>query len=138
MIDRFLRDASGDLSCPFCSTVLQCDARLPIHTLNYWTVQSVVPGFLLGMCLSVTLIIVDLWQYCVCCIRSDVTRYILLMVLFLDRMCQCGLHALLWSHIGILMRRLAAEPRRYRKTLFPAQGPSSTILLIPYSMVWEW
>ena len=44
MIDHFLRDASGVLSCPFWSTVLQCGARLPIHTLNYWTVQSVVPG----------------------------------------------------------------------------------------------
>ena len=38
-----LRDASGVLYCPFWSTVLQCGARLPIHTLNYWTVQSVVP-----------------------------------------------------------------------------------------------
>ena len=28
---------------PILSTVLQCGARLPIHTLNYWTVQSVVP-----------------------------------------------------------------------------------------------
>ena len=27
----------------FWSTVLQCGARLLIHTLNYWTVQSVVP-----------------------------------------------------------------------------------------------
>ena len=27
------------------SSFLQCGARLPIHTLNYWTVQSVVPGF---------------------------------------------------------------------------------------------
>ena len=25
--------------------VLQSGARLPIHTLNYWTEQSVVPGF---------------------------------------------------------------------------------------------
>ena len=40
----FLRDASGVLSCPFWSTVLQCGARLPIHTINYYTVQSVVPG----------------------------------------------------------------------------------------------
>ena len=29
MIDHFLRDASGVLSCPFWSTVLQCCARLP-------------------------------------------------------------------------------------------------------------
>ena len=33
MIDRFLGDAFGILSCPFLSTVLQCGARLPIHTL---------------------------------------------------------------------------------------------------------
>ena len=32
---RLLRDASGVLSCPFWSTVLQCDAWLPMHTLNY-------------------------------------------------------------------------------------------------------
>ena len=24
---------------------------------------------------------------------------------------QCGLHAVLWSHVGTLMHRLAAEPR---------------------------
>ena len=45
---------------------MQCSARLPIHTLNYWTVLSVVFGFYLGVCLSVTLLIVDLRQYCVC------------------------------------------------------------------------
>ena len=33
------------LSCQFWSIVLQSGARLPIHTLNYWTEQSVVPGF---------------------------------------------------------------------------------------------
>ena len=44
MIDHFLRDASVVLFCPFWSTVLQCGTWLPIHTLNYWTVQSVVPG----------------------------------------------------------------------------------------------
>ena len=30
-----------------------------------------------------------------------------------------ALHVLLWSHIGILMRLFAAEPRKYRKTLIP-------------------
>ena len=53
----------------------------------------------------------DLWQYYVCCMRSGVTWCTLLMVLYLDRMCRCGLHAVLWLHIQILMRRLAAEPR---------------------------
>ena len=45
MIDRFLGDAFGVLSCQFCSIVLQWYARLLINTLNYWTVQSVVSGF---------------------------------------------------------------------------------------------
>ena len=45
MIDRFLGDAFRVLSCQFWSIVLQSCARLPIHTLNYWTKQSVVPGF---------------------------------------------------------------------------------------------
>ena len=45
MMDRFLGDTFGVLSCQFWTTVLQSGARLPIHTLNYWTVQSVVPSF---------------------------------------------------------------------------------------------
>ena len=45
MIDRFFGDAFGVLSCQFWSIVMQSGARLPIHTLNYWTEQSVVPGF---------------------------------------------------------------------------------------------
>ena len=35
----------GVLSCQFSSIVLLSGARLPIHTLNYWTEQSMVPGF---------------------------------------------------------------------------------------------
>ena len=45
MINRFLGDVFEVLYCLYCSTVLQCGARLPKHTLNCWTVQSVVPGF---------------------------------------------------------------------------------------------
>ena len=42
------------------------------------------------------------------------------MVFYLDRMCQCGLDAVLWSHIGTLMHRLAAEPcRQYSRTFIP-------------------
>ena len=67
--------------------------------------------FLTGVCLSVTLLIVGLWQYCGYCIRSGVTRRTLLMVLYLYRVCQYGLLEVLLSHIGILMRRIVAEPR---------------------------
>ena len=38
MKDCLLGDAFVVLSCPFWSTVLQCGARLQIHTLNYWIV----------------------------------------------------------------------------------------------------
>ena len=81
MIDRFLGDAFGILSCPLWSTVLQCGARLPIHI--YKLLDRAVRGarVLTGVCLIATLLIVDLWQYCVCCIRSGGTRCTLLMVL---------------------------------------------------------
>ena len=69
---------------------------------------------------------------------SGVTRCTLLMVLYLDRMGQRGLHAVLWMHIGALMHRLAAEPCSTAELLFPSRCPSGTILLTPYSMVWDW
>ena len=124
MIDRFLGDAFGVLFCQFWSIVLQSGARLPIHTL--------------GVCLNVTILIVDPWQSSVCFIRSGVTRCTLFMVLSLDRMCQHGLHAVLWSHIGTLMHRLAAEPCNIAGLLFPFRCPSGTILLTQFSMVWDW
>ena len=34
-------------------------------------------------------------------------------------MCQCELHEMLWSLIGIFMRLLAAEPSPYRRTFIP-------------------
>ena len=46
----------------------------------------------------------------------------------LDRKSQCGLHALPWSHNGILMRRLAAVPRSTTRILLASQCPSGTIL----------
>ena len=45
------------------------------------------------------------------------------MVLYLDRMSQCGLHAVPWSHIGILMSLLAAEPRSTAGLFFPISVP---------------
>ena len=63
----------------------------------------------------------------------------LFMVLYLDRMCQCGLHAVLWMHIGtLIIHRLAAEPCSIAGLLFPSRCSSGTILLTPYSMVWDW
>ena len=90
------------------------------------------------MCLRVILHIVDLWQYYVYCTRSGVIRCTLFMVLFLCRLCQCGLHAALWSHIRTPMRLLVAEHRSITGLLFPCQYLCGTILVTPCSMVWDW
>ena len=90
------------------------------------------------MCLSVTFLIVDPWQSCVCFRRSGVIRCTLLMVLYLDRTYQCRLHSVVWSHIGTIMQRLAAEPCSTAGPLFPSWCNSGTIFLTPYSMVWDW
>ena len=82
-----------------------------------------------------TLLIVDQWQSFLCFIRSGVTRSTLLMVLYLDLMCQCGLHAVLWSHIGTLIHRHAAEHHSPAGLLFHFRCPYGTILLTPYSML---
>ena len=48
------------------------------------------------------------------------------------------LHSVLWSHIGALMHRLAAEPCSTAGPLFHSRCLSGTILLTAYSMVWNW
>ena len=70
--------------------------------------------------------------------HPQIAQCTLLMVPYLDRMCQCGLHAVLWSQIGRLMHRHAAEPYSTAGLLFPSQSPSGTILLTPYLKVWDW
>ena len=67
VIDRFLGDALGVLSCPFCSTL-----------------DRAVIGarFLTGVCLCVTLLIVNLLQSCVRCIKSGVTLCTRMLVLY--------------------------------------------------------
>ena len=85
--------------------------------------------------LILTLYIVDLWQYYICCRRSDVIRCTPFMVLYRCRMCQWGLHVVLFSHIGILMRLLAAEPYSTAGLLFPSQCLSGMILLPLCTMV---
>ena len=73
LIDCFLGDAFNGLSCLFWSSIMLCGARLQLQTLN-WIVLSVILFFELGVCLSVTMHIVDLSQYYVCCTRSGVTK----------------------------------------------------------------
>ena len=96
MIELFLGDALGVLSCQFWSIVLQSRARLPIHLK---LLDRAVSGarFLTGGVFECD--ISHRRSVAVLCmlITSGVTRCTLLMVLSLDRMCQRGLHAVLWS-----------------------------------------
>ena len=122
MIDYFLGDAFG--VCParleYCSAVWCSAADTHLKLLNRAVSWA---RFIIGMCMSVILLIVNLWQYCACCIRSGITRCTLLMVLYLDRMCLCGLIAVLWY------RYTYAPPRwrisQHRRTFFP---PLSVLL----------
>ena len=89
----------------YCSAVWCSAADTHLKLLN----RAVsVARFLLGVCLNVTLLIVDLFQSFVCCITSGITRCTLLMVIYLYRMCQCGFHAVLWFHVR---RYTYASPR---------------------------
>ena len=91
MIDLFLGDAFGVLSCQFWSTVLRSGARLPIHTLIK-LLDCAVSGarFLTGGVFGCDIAHRRSWKSFVCFIRSGVTRCTLLMVLYLDHMCQAG------------------------------------------------
>ena len=44
----------------------------------------------------------------------------------------------MWSHIGTLMRLLAAEPSSTAGLLLPCQYLCGPILVTPYSMMWDW
>ena len=137
------RDAFGDLSCQFWSTVLQCGARL---------LCSVVLGThhkLLDRAVSGALFLTGGVFECDIAHRRSVAVLCMLYKircnpmhplngLYLGRMCQRGLHAVPWSHIGILMCPIAAQPRSTAWPLFLYQCPSGTILLTPYVMVWDW
>ena len=63
--------------------------------------------------MKVTFLIVDPWQSCVCFIRSGLTLCTLLMVLYLDRMCQCGLHVVLCYSCTASLQNLAVQQDFY-------------------------
>ena len=56
----------------------------------------------------------------------------LLIVLYLYRMCQCRLHVVLWSNILMLMHVRAAEFHSTTGHLFPSQFLCGTILVTLY------
>ena len=137
MVDRFLGDAFGILSCLFWSTVLFCCV-----VLSCWYIPQTT-WLCSQWCLVSNWGCVWVWHFSlsICgstlCIRSGVTQCTRKMMLYLDCMWQCGLHTMLLLHIGILTLHLAAEPRCTAGLLFPSQCPSKSILLTQSSMVWN-
>ena len=98
MIDRDLEEMLlGDYPARIgVHTVMQFGARLPMYTLNYWTVQVFNAqckffNCMQEVCLNVTLHTIDLWQYDVCCIRLGVTRCMHPLYGALPVTCQCWL-----------------------------------------------
>ena len=125
LLGRCFRVCHASFGVLFCSLVQAADPHLKL--LDCAVIGARLPVTNWGVCLSVTLLIVDPWQSSVCFIRSGVTRCTLLIVLYLDCMCQCGLHTVLWSHIGLLMHRLTVEPRSTAGLLFSSQCPSGSM-----------
>ena len=100
--------------------------------------------------MSVTFLIVDPWQSCVCFIRLGVTRCTLLLYKI-----RCNpVHPLYGALPGpyvparvtrgaLVAHRYTYAPPRYRtlqyiRTFIPFSVSLGTIFLTPYSMVWDW
>ena len=131
MIDRFLGDAFRVLSCQFWSTVLLSGARLPIRTLNSGA------RFLTG----------GVFEYDIAYRRSVAVLCMLYKI-------RCNpVHplngALNGPYVPVRVTRCALVAHRYTyapprcmQNLAVQQDfyspPSGTILLTPYSMVWDW
>ena len=86
LLERCFRDFVLPI-LEYCFAV-GCSAADTHHKLPDRAVSGA--QFLTGVGLSVTLLIVDLLQFFVCCIRPGVTRCIHLMMHYLDRMCSEG------------------------------------------------
>ena len=59
--------------------------------------------------------------------HSGVTRCITFIVLYKGRMSQCGLLAVLWSHIGILIRFLAVTQDHYSPLSVHVDDPADPV-----------
>ena len=138
MIERFLGDDFSVLSCLFWSIVLQSGARLPIHTLKL--LDRAVSGarFLTGgvfecdisHCRSVSVL----------CMLYNI-RYNSVNP-FNGALPGVYVPARVTRSALVAHRNIYAPPRcrtlQYSRTFIPFSCFSGTILLTPYSIVWDW
>ena len=125
--------------CPASFGVLSCSVVVGADT-HLKQLDRVVSGahFLTGVCLSETFLIVDLWQYRVCCIRSGVSDapdqvYGALPVPYVPVRAARGAR---------VAHRYIYEPPRWLQILavclFLSQCPCGTILLTLCSIMYAW
>ena len=124
MIGCLVREAIWVLSCPFWSAVLYvvyCSDADTHHKLLDRVVSGPRFFFHWGCVLSVTLLIVDLWQYYVCCVTSGVTLYVhcIYGALHVPYVPVWVTHGDLAAYLYIV-RLLAAEPGSIESFLFPS------------------
>ena len=84
------------------------------------------------------IIIIIIIQKIKCFILFGVTRCTLLMVLYVDHMCQCGYTRCYGRTSVSTYAPPRCEPRSTARLLFPSRCPSGTILLNQYLMVRDW
>ena len=138
MIDYFLLDAFTVLSCLFLeySSALWCSAADTHLKLRDRVISA--DSFLTG----------GVFEYNLAHRRSLAVSSMLYKIrcypmhplygVYVYRMCRCGLHVVLWLHIGTLMPLFAAEPRSSTWLLLNFWYLCGTALVTPYSMVWDW
>ena len=115
---------------PHCSAVWcsAADTRLKLPRIQWC--QFLNWGW---VCLNVTLQIVDLWQYYVCCTRSCLTRCTLFVVPYLGRT-----YTRCFSRTSVHSASHRYRPSSFAELLLPCQYRCGAILVTPYSMVWDW
>ena len=120
---------SGFLSCQFWSIFLHCCALLPMYSTPWTTGPcSQWCHFLTGGVFECVIthrrtVAVLCMVYKISCNPMHLLNGAL-PGLYVPVRVTCGL----WSHIGMVMRRLAAEVRSIAGLLFTSQCPSGTIL----------
>ena len=135
---RVFHDRSPHVRCfrgfvlPIWSTVLQYDARLPNSYLK--RLDRVVSGacFLTGGVFKYN--IVHRRSVAVFCMLYKIRCDMMHCTFYHCLVSQCGLQAVLWLHIGILIL-MCSVPRSTTGHLFPSQYLCGTILLTLYSTV---
>ena len=143
LIDCLLGDAFAVLSSPFWSTVMQCGARLHIHTLNYRTLYFSVASYLTGgvfvnpyLPVRVTHGALVVHRYNYATPRCRTSQYRLAFILFPS--CQYLFLTILVTFDGVVPPGLRAGPMIFYRLSCSLPIFSSTVSLSRLSFYTVW